>query len=341
MSETVRANGPMDTAGVMRLTTAYAESRLLHSAVEVGVFELLANGPAVEPEIRRELSLHARFLPHFLDALVALGLLEKDGESYRNAPAAAQVLVPGGEVFLGGRVRAAATKHYHTWGRLTDALRDGEAKAGGGPNAFKRLYSDPAQTRAFLIHMDANNGQVAPQLAATVDWSGIRDFVDVGGARGNVAAHLVAAHPHLHGGVFELPAVEPVFDELMAERGLTGKVTFHGGDFFADPLPATDAIVLGHVLHDWSGDRCVELLERVRDALNPGGAVVIYDQMLDETAPALRSLIGSLNVGLITEGGGEYTVSRCRTWLEKAGFRFAKATPFPQGNDTVVVGIKN
>lgn len=325
---------------VLRLITAYAESRLLHSAAELGVFELLADGPAGEPEIRRKLDLHPRFVPHFLEALVALGLLEHDGDRFRNSATAAAVLVPGGPVFLGERARAAATRHYHTWGKLTEALRDGKAKGGGGPNAFKQLYQDPEQTRAFLVHMDANNGRVAPQLAEQVDWSPYCGFVDIGGARGNVAAQIVAAHPHLRGSVFELPAVEPVFDELMAERGMTGKVTFHGGDFFADPLPTTDAVILGHVLHDWPDDKCITLLERVRAALEPGGAVIVYDQMLDESGPALRSLIGSLNVGLITEGGGEYTVSQCRTWLEKAGLRFASAEPLRHGNDTVVVAVK-
>jgi hypothetical protein len=331
---------PIDAQSISRLSTAYTEARILHSAVDVGVFEFLAKGPASEDAIQQALGLHARFARNFLAALTALGLLERAGDRYRNSAAAAAVLVPGGPVFLGGRVKTASTKHYHIWGHLTEALRDGKPKANSGPNAFQKLYADAAETHNFLIHMDANNSQVAPQLAEEVDWTGIATFVDIGGARGNVAAHLVKAHPHLRGGVFELPAVEPLFAELMAERGTADRVKFHGGDFFADPLPATDAMIFGHVLHDWSEDRRMDLLGRARDALNPRGAVVIYDQMLEEEAPDLRSLIGSLNVGLITEGGGEYTVAQCRSWLDKSGFAFRYAKRLSLGNDTVVVAVK-
>jgi hypothetical protein len=337
------ANKPdqsINAQSLSRLSTAYAEARILHSAVDVGVFEFLARGPASENAIQQALGLHARFTRDFLATLAALGLLERVGDRYRNSAVTAALLVPGGPVFLGGRVKAASTKHYHIWGRLTEALRDGKPKVNGGPITFQKLYADAAETRNFLIHMDANNGQVAQQLAEQVDWTGIAAFVDIGGARGNVAAHLVNAHPHLRGGVFELPAVEPFFVELMVERGTADRVKFHGGDFFADPLPATDVMIFGHVLHDWSGDRCLDLLERAREALNPRGSVVIYDQMLDEEAPDLRSLLGSLNVGLITEGGGEYTVAQCRSWLDKSGFAFRYAKRLSCGNDTVVVAVK-
>ncbi|MGA8113057.1 MAG: methyltransferase [Actinocatenispora sp.] len=328
----------MDAQSLARLSTAYAEARILHSAVDLGIFETLANNPATEAEIREKTGLHARFARDFLGALVTLGLLERTGRTYRNSAVADEFLTPSGPVFLGGRIRTASTRHYHTWGHLTDALRDGEPKAGGG-QAFEELGRDPAKARNFLVHMDANNGQVAPQLVEHVDWSTYRSFVDVGGARGNVAAQLVKALPHLTGGVFELPYVEPFFDEFVASLGLTDRLTFHAGSFFDAPLPATDVVVFGHVLHDWTAEKRQELLEKAFSAISPAGAVVIYDQMLDDEAPDLRSLIGSLNVGLIT-GGSEYTVGECREQVEKAGFRYGYDVKLPRGNDTVVVGVK-
>lgn len=332
---------PVDAQALTRLSSSYAQARILHSAVEVGLFELLSQGPLNVDEIRTRLDLHPRLLRDFLDAVAALGLIRKEGAQYAIDPEAARFLVPGGgPVYLGARIRTAAQRHYHTWGRLTDALRGGEPQAGVGGDAFATLYSNPEATRNFLIHMDANNGMVGPQLAEAVDWSAYKSFVDVGGARGNVASHLVRKHPHLAGGVFELPAVRPFFEEYMAELGLTGKVVFHGGDFFTAPMPAADVLVFGHVLHDWSESDRQQLLNRAYAALPPGGAVVVYDQMLDEQAPDLRSLIGSLNVGLITTGGSEYTVPECRVWVEKAGFAFASATRLESGNDTVVVGVK-
>ncbi|MFI8931161.1 methyltransferase [Streptomyces sp. NPDC053474] len=330
----------LDAPAIARLSASYAEARILHSAVEVGLFELLAEGPLDQDGIRGRLGLHPRLVRDFLGAVTALGLLTRAGAEYHNAPQAQEFLVPGGTHYLGARIKTAARRHYHTWGQLTEALRDGAPKAGVGGDAFATLYDDPAATRAFLVHMDANNQVVGPQLAAAVDWSAYASFVDVGGARGNVAAHLVRRHPHLSGGVFELPAVQPFFDEYMKETGLSGRVRFHAGDFFTDALPEADVLVFGHVLHDWSEVLRQELLERAHAALPPGGAVVVYDQMLDEDTPDLRSLIGSLNVALITPGGSEYTVPECRGWVEKAGFTFLSATRLEKGNDTVVVAAK-
>ncbi|GAV40270.1 methyltransferase [Streptomyces acidiscabies] len=330
-----------DATDITRLNTAYAEARILHSAVEVGVFELLAEGPRSAAEICAGCGLHPRLVQDFLNALVAQGLLVRDGESYADSTVAREVLVPGGQLFLGGRVKAAAQRHYHTWGKLTEALRDGAAKAKMGLDAMERLYSDPVTARAFFSHMDANNAVVAPQLAARVDWSGYRSFVDAGGARGNVAAELVLAHPHLEGHVMDLAQAEPLFDELMAERGTTGHVTFHPGDFFTDALPPADVIVFGHVLHDWSAEQRQDLVNRAFQVLPAGGALVVYDQMLDEEAPDLRSLIGSLNVALLSEGGSEYTVAEFRAWAEKAGFRFGHAQRLPRGNDTIAVAHKD
>lgn len=326
----------VDFGSIMRLSSAYAQAKILHSAVELGLFELLAKGPADAQEITAGLGCSPRFMRDFLQAAAALGLLVREGSRYRNAPGVDELLVPGGPGYLGGRIVVASQRHYTAWGQLTTVLREGKPPAKAGADAFDGLYADPVRARGFLAHMDANNALVGPQLADQVDWSGHRSFVDVGGARGNVAAALVKAHPHLTGGVFDLPGVRPYFDELMAELGTAETVRFHAGDFFTTPMPATDVVILGHVLHDWTVDKRQELLVRAFDAVRPGGAVVVYDQMLDEEQPDLRSLIGSINVGLMT-GGSEYTVADCRQWIEKAGLRFDYARRLPKGNDTVLV----
>ncbi|KAB2390048.1 methyltransferase [Actinomadura montaniterrae] len=332
---------PLDRQAVARLNTAYAQSRILHSAVQVGLFELLEREPATLAVICERLDLNPALTGDFLNALVALGLLERAGGGrYGNSASASRFLVPGGDIYMGARVRTTAEKHYHLWGRLTEALVDGLPKSGGGAGSFDTLYDDPERARGFLKHMDANNALVAPQLADAVDWAAYGSFIDVGGARGNVAGTLVKAHPHLSGGVFELPKAEPFFHELMDELGLTGKVDFHPGDFFTDPLPAADVLVFGHVLHDWSVERRRMLLGRAFESLAPGGAIVVYDQMLDGDDPDLASLIGSLNVGLML-GGSEYTAEECRGWAEEAGFRVQYAERLPKGNDTVLYATKD
>lgn len=331
-----------EAIAIGRLNTAFAQSRILNSAVETGLFELLGEAPAGSAAIAERLGLHHRLVPDFLRALVALGLLDESDGVFRNSAAAEACLLPGSPYYLGGSVRASAARHYGMWGRLTEALRDGEPKAegAGGPDAFERLYRNRDAARRFLAHMDSAHALVGPQLAEVVDWSRYGSFVDVGGARGHIAAAIVAAHPHLEGGVFELPAVEPLFDEHMAELGTAEQISFHGGDFFEDPLPEADVLVFGHVLHDWTTERRAFLLERAFAALRPGGAVVVYDQMLDHGTPELGSLLGSLQVALVT-GGSEYTVDEGRELLEKTGFTVGHGQRIRTiGSDYVLVGVK-
>ncbi|MEV6342327.1 methyltransferase [Actinoplanes sp. NPDC051851] len=335
--------GTVDGLSTARLSTMYRQAKVLHSAVELGVFDALTDGPASEAQVRERLGLHPRFSRAFLDALTALGLLELADGQYANATVATEYLVEGGGTYLGGAVRTASRRHYQTWGRLTEALQDGLPKAPGrgGPNAFRDLYANLDDARNFLKHMDSINGFVGPALADSVDWSKYSSFTDVGGARGNIAAQIVRRAPHLRGAVFELPEIEPLFHEYMDQLGTADRIDFHGGDFFTDPLPGTDVLIFGHVLHDWSAEERQILLNRAYEALPSGGAVVVYDQMIDEAQPDLYSSLASLNVALMTAHGAEYPIEECRAMAEKAGFVVTSGHRIPTvGNDYVLLAEK-
>ncbi|MFI6317051.1 methyltransferase [Nonomuraea sp. NPDC050556] len=328
-----------DASSILQLGTAFAPAKILHSAVEVGLFEALQDEPADLGQICSKLGLNPRLTRDFLDALVVLGLLDKEKGRYLASETARKFLVPGQAGYVGGRIKIGGKLHYRAWQSLADALRDGLPKADidADAKAYERLYGDPERARVFLSHMDASNVMVAPQLDECIAWSEYESFVDVGGARGQVAAILAGRNKHLRGGVFDFPAVRPYFDEIMAQYGTAEQVTFHPGDFFLNPLPSVDVYVIGHVLHDWSVSERRQIIERVSAAARPGSVLLIYDQMLDEDRPDLQSLIGSLNVALITPGGSEYTVAECRDWVENSGFRFLRAHRLPVGNDTVLV----
>ena len=330
-----------DVLEIGRLNSAFAQSRILSSAVDVGLFELLDQAPADAEAVATRLGLDPRLVPDFLRALTALGLVERVEDAYRNSPRAAACLVPGRPYYLGASVRATAARHYAAWARLTDALRGtAPADEGRGPDAFARLYEQPDLARRFLAHMDSAHALVGPQLAEVVDWSKYASFVDVGGARGHIASVLVQSHPHLTGAVFELPAVEPFFHEYAAETGTADKLEFHGGDFFTDPLPQADVLIYGHVLHDWTAPRRAFLLELAFNTLRPGGALVVYDQMLDDEEPALGAALGSLQVALAT-GGSEYLVAEGRAQVEEAGFMIEDGRRIrTTGNDYVLVAVK-
>jgi SAM-dependent methyltransferase len=287
------------------------------------VFDLLASGPATVETIQEKLGIRHRLAREFLDVLVGLELLDSDGGAYRNSDLAAEFLVAGQPTYLGGTCSQHAKLHYHAWGRLAEALRDGHAKsavAAQGSTAYQEYYQDLDKARYVMTHMDAHNGFTADELARQIDWGRYTTFTDVGGARGNVAARIALAHPHLRGAVVDLPALRPLFDELMRHLGTAERVRFHGGDFFVDPLPASDVLIMGHVLADWPPDKRMRLLRSGHEAMAPGGTIVIYDAMIDPGQHDVETLLQRINSAMIRDDNSAYSVSDCKGYLRAAGF---------------------
>ena len=322
---------------ILRLGQQHWAAKTLLTAVELGLFTALAEQPGTEPEIRERLSLHPRSTRDFLDALVALGLLERAGSQYRNTAAADLYLDERKPTYRGGFLRM-FNWQWSLWGRLADLLRTGKPQTRGATN-FDTYYTKPEAVRQFMSAMDGANALVGPALADTFDWSGYASFVDVGGARGNLAAAIVKAHPHLEGSTMDLPPVEPFFHEHVAQLSLQGKLRFHAGDFFTEPLPTADVLIFGHVLHDWDDQERLMLLRKAYEALPPGGAVLVYDCLIDDERTDPDNLLLSLNMQLVTDGGSEYTAADCDRWLREAGFGRTETRPLPAA-DTLVIGYK-
>ncbi len=329
-----RAGGVTDAADLVGLAQGFWASKTLLSAVELNLFGLLAAEPLSEEQVRERLDLHPRASRDFLDALVGLGLLRRDGGEYRNTDVAQRYLDPASPGSIAGRLRLLNWR-YRIWGGLTDLLRTGERQANQDRD-FDKFYSDPTALRRFMAAMDGANSEIGPALARAFDWSEYTSFVDVGGARGNLAADIVRAHPHLRGGCLDLAPVEPVFDEHMEHLGLTGRVAFHAADFFKDPLPETEVMVFGHVLHDWDDEDRIRLLRRAHDALPEGGRVLVYDALIADERTDAANLLRSLSMRLVTPGGSEYTPAQCRAWLEEAGFTDVTAEPLVAADSLVV-----
>ncbi|WP_238014775.1 methyltransferase [Dactylosporangium sp. AC04546] len=305
---------------------AYCGSKTLMSAVEVDLFSVLAElGAATEEQLRRRLNLHPRFARHFLEALVALELLARDGEQYRNTPLSEVFLDRNKPSYVGGFAEMTSETFYPAWGRLTKALHTGQAQAPQPPDDDVHLFRldstrEPERVRRFMTAMDSHSTRMGEALAELIDWRRYRTFADLGGARGNLASVIAKAHSHLTGVCFDRRQSQPFFDEHIERLGLAERITFQAGDFFSSPLPEADVLVYGHVLHDWGPDNRRQLLARAHDALRPGGALVVYDRMIDGTPTDLNRLFFSLTFMLASAGGSEYSVDECRAWLREAGF---------------------
>jgi SAM-dependent methyltransferase len=325
-------------SGIIRMANMFCDAKALLTAVEFGLFtHLHRHGPATEEDVRAHLGLHGRGLADFLDLLTALGLLVRENGTYRNAEGPDRFLVADHKDYVGGFLQRSNRNLYPAWGRLSEALRTGEQQSG---SHFEAVTQNPAILRQFVGMMDALTQVIGPELVKSFDWSRSSSVLDIGGARGNLASLVVAAQPHLRGHVFDLPAMEPLFTEHMAERGLTGRVEFHGGDFFDDGVPVTaDVVTMGHVLHDWDRDRREQLVRTAFDAVNPGGYLLAYDRMLDEGPAYVENLVISLDMLLVTDGGSEYPVSELLGHTEKAGFVSTEIMPLGEF-DTLVIAHK-
>ena len=328
---------------IMQVGLGFWASKTLLSAVELGVFSTLADAPADLPTLERKLALHRRPARDFLDALVALKLLDRENGVYRNTADTDLFLDRAKPSYIGGILEMANARLYGFWGSLTEALRTGEAQnesKRGEEDLFTVNYAEPDRLRQFLAAMSGISAGAAHAIAANFPWRDHKSFVDVGSAQGMVPATLACAHPHLTGIGFDLPAVKPVFEEFMAHRGVAGRVRFQGGNFFEDPLPKADVIVMGHILHDWDLDQKKLLLRKAFDALPKGGAVIVYDAIIDDDRRENAfGLLMSLNMLIETPGGFDYTGEECQDWMREAGFSKPRVEPLV-GPDSMVIGLK-
>ena len=328
---------------IIDLGSAFWGAKTLLSAVELGVFSELAKGPLDGETLRGRLGLHPRSARDFLDALVALGMLVRDRERYANTPETDLFLDRAKPSYMGGLLEMLNVRLYGFWGSLTEALRTGqpqnEAKLGGG-DLFTALYSDPARLRLFLQAMTGVSLGAARAMAQKFPWKKYRTFIDIGAAQGGLPVQVALANRHLSGGGFDLPVVGPIFKEYVASFGLGDRLRFQPGDFFTDPLPAADVLVMGHILHDWDLDEKRTLLRKVYATLEPGGAFIVYEAIIDdERRRNAFGLLMSLNMLIETRGGFDYTGADCAGWMREVGFRETYVEHLV-GNDSMVVGIK-
>jgi precorrin-6B methylase 2 len=328
---------------IMQLGTAFWGSKTLLSAVELGVFSELADGGPLDGEALRErLGLHPRSAKDFFDALVALGMLEREDGRYSNTSATELFLDRAKPSYIGGILEMNNARLYGFWGSLTEGLRTGapQSEAKGGESFFEALYADPARLAQFAQAMSAISGGAGRAIAAKFPWRDHGSVIDIGCAEGAVPVQIALAHEHITGGGFDLPPIEPIFDAYVARFGLGERLSFTAGDFFAGPLPEADVLVMGHILHDWDLDEKRQLLQKAHDALPDGGALIVYEAIIDdERRSNAFGLLMSLNMLIETPGGFDYTGADCAAWMQETGFRESYVEHLV-GPDSMVVGIK-
>ena len=228
-------------------------------------------------------------------------------------------------------------------GNLTVALRTGQPQSEsthGGPDFFSALYADPERLKGFLRAMTGISRGANLGIASKFAWANYKTAADVGIAQADLMVQVALANPHLSGIGFDLAEVAPIFEEYLAANGLASQVEFRAGNVFLDPLPKADVITLGNILHDWNLDEKRMLIRKAYDAVPEGGALIVYDSIIDDDrSKNAFGLMMSLNMLIETPGGFDYTGADCMRWMDKAGFRQTRVEHLV-GPDSMVVGIK-
>jgi SAM-dependent methyltransferase len=326
----------------MQLGTGFWGSKALLSAIELGLFTELAKGPRDADTLTEQLKLHPRSSRDFFDALVALGMLKRSGQRYANTPETGFFLDRKKASYVGGMLEMANARLYRFWGSLTEGLQTGKAQneVKTGEDFFGTLYADPQRLEGFLKAMTGLSIGSARVIAKKFPWKRYRAFVDVGCAQGGVAVEIALAHKHLTGLGMDLPVVQPVFEAYAKARGVAARLRFTAGDFFKDPLPSADVIVMGHILHDWDLHDKMMLLRKAYEALPPKGALIVHEALIDDARKTNAfGLLMSLNMLIETHGGFDFTGADCRKWMKEAGFRSSRVASLA-GPDGMVIGFK-
>ena len=327
---------------ILETAFAFRKSKALLAAVELGVFEALAKGPRNGEALTNQLGLNGRGARDFFDALVALKLLDRDeGGFYANTSDSSAYLDPDGPEFIGDLLEYLNVRVYRTWDLLTPALRTGAPQCGpAAAGSFADFYKDAAALSIFLKGMTGGSRLAAQALARRFPWESYNTVIDIGTAQGCVPVEIARAHPHLTGGGFDLPKLQGVFASFVRSHDLDKRLIFFPGDFFNDPLPSADVLIMGRVLHDWSLPQRELLLNKAYQALHENGVLIVHEAFIDEARRGTaNSLLASLNMLIQTNGGSEFTAVECMTWMRAAGFGATRVAPLT-GSQTAVIGIK-
>jgi precorrin-6B methylase 2 len=331
---------------ILQIGMGFWASKTLLSAVELELFTDLGDEARTGAEIGDRLGLHRRARFDFLDSLVSLGLLERDGDGpqacYRNTPDTAAFLDKNQPSYVGGILEMANSRLYGFWDNLTEALHTGkpqnETKSGG--DFFGVLYADEKRLEEFLRGMQGIQTGNFLALLEQLDFSAATSLCDVGGGNGTLCGLAVQRHPHLNATVFDLPPVVPVAERHLADMGVGDRVHVVAGDFFADDLPSADVIVMGNILHDWDEEQKTTLIAKAHKALNEGGRLIAIENVIDDARRHNTfGLLMSLNMLIELPGGFDYTGAQFDAWCKEAGFERTEIVPLA-GPSSAAVAYK-
>ena len=309
----------------------YMPSRCLLTALELDIFTAVGNGASAE-QVGATINANARAVAMLLDALVALRLLTKAGEEYRNTPETARYFVQESQDnHRNGLLHAADI--WHRWSTLTEAVRRGTHLP------FETARS-AEWTRNFIAAMQRNAKDRAPLVVEALGTGGVRRVLDLGGGSGIYSIAFAKASSDVQCDLLDLPEVIPLTAEYVNKAGVSAQVHLRTGNMLHDSFGSGyDVVMLNAICHSFSEEQNIALFRRALQALVPGGRLSVQDFILndDKTGP-LHTALFSLNMLVGTDGGASYSEPEYTRWMKEAGFSDVRRISLPGPSD-LIVGI--
>ena len=304
----------LSARSIMDMVFPFQRSRVLLTAYELDLFTVLGDESKSSDVVAKALGTGERATNRLMNALCAIGLLEKKKGLFSNTPLASQFLVKGKSGFMAGLMHSVHL--WDTWSTLTQAVRHGKSVVGRHANERGEEW-----LAAFIAAMHQRACQQASGMIALLDLSSVSCVLDVGGGSGAYSMAFVRAKEGIRATVFDLPNVIFLARDYIEKEGLSDKVETAAGDYKSDKLGSGfDLVFLSAIIHSNSFEENQKLIRKASEALNPHGQMVVQDFVMDEdrTTPAFGALF-ALNMLVATESGDTYTESEIRTWMEEAG----------------------
>jgi alkyl hydroperoxide reductase subunit AhpC/SAM-dependent methyltransferase len=320
---------PLNPSSILQTAFGFWNSKVLLTAVELGVFTKLAGRRLTGPELGVELQFHPRAIADFFDALVAMKFLDREGSGpqakYFNTPEGSLFLDQASPRYIGGILTMLNARLFKFWNDLPEGLRTGRPQnevKHGQKGIFEELYADPPKLEQFMGAMTGLSRINFEAFADKFDFSKFRILCDIGGATGLLSIEAAKRHPHLKCVSFDLPPVEPIAKKHIAAAGLSSRIGTASGDFFKDPLPRADIITMGMILHDWNLEKKMHLIRSAYDALPPGGALVTIEALIDDARREnVQGLLMSLNMLIEFGDAFDYSGADFKKWCSEVGFK--------------------
>jgi hypothetical protein len=318
----------------MEMANAFRISRIILTGYELGIFSALENKKSSR-ELAGTFDTEPRATDRLLNALVAIGLVDKTGEMFSNTGFSSRFLVRGKPTYLSGLGHMINV--WKTWSTLTESVRTGKSLA------IENSIEDRGDTwrEAFIAAMHARAPQQAREVAAMLDLSKTTRMLDVGGGSGAFSFEFIRSNKNISAVVFDLPAIVPITQKYIDQEGFSEAVATMSGNYLNDGFgKGYDLVLLSAVIHINSIEENLSLIRRSADSIVKGGQLVVLDHIMNEerTVPG-NGAIFALNMLVGTEKGDTYTESEIKSWMNDAGLQDIRRKDSGQGT-SIMIGIK-